>query len=326
MENLVNKHVDIAIAIFAFRRPNTLKQLLNSLELNGSLDTFTIYCFVDYPVLEADSAKNTEVLKILRSFGTRHAIKIFQARHNLSVNLSIRSGLQKVLNEHEAVIVLEDDLIVSKYFLSYMRNALTKYRYKTQVFSISGYKYPISSDHKGFFLTGADCWGWATWANRWTLVEWNVMKIIANLARKGRMKRFNLDGKGPFTGMLINSMLGLNNSWAIRVHAWALSNKYLTLYPGNSLVKNIGFDGSGSHSGTTNVYDVKISDLAEPLIDIEIEENREIFMEYSKFFTSKITSNKPNYLSIGTVKALILKTNLFIKSKNFEKNYRLLES
>jgi hypothetical protein len=59
--------------------------------------------------------------------------------------------------------------------------------------------------------------------------------------------------------MLEDQIAGRNDSWAVRWLASAFLANKLTLYPGRSLVHNIGNDASGVHCGTTEAYDVSLS-------------------------------------------------------------------
>jgi hypothetical protein len=73
--------------------------------------------------------------------------------------------------------------------------------------------------------------------------------------------------------MLRRQVEGKNNSWAIRWNASLFLNNILSLNVGKSLVRNIGFDGSGTHCGSERLYDsvlymqplqvTKISPIAE---------------------------------------------------------------
>ena len=72
------------------------------------------------------------------------------------------------------------------------------------------------------------------------------------------IRDFDFDGSYDFSGMLRNQIAGKNNSWAIRWYASAFVQERLTLYPGRSLVKNIGFDGSGMHCTPLNDFNVNL--------------------------------------------------------------------
>ena len=71
--------------------------------------------------------------------------------------------------------------------------------------------------------------------------------------------------------MLEGQIAGSNNSWAIRWYASAFLAGKLTLYPGRSLVQNIGNDDSGTHCGTTTALDVAVSESPIGLDGIDVE-------------------------------------------------------
>ena len=54
--------------------------------------------------------------------------------------------------------------------------------------------------------------------------------------------------------MLEDQVAGRNDSWAIRWHAACFLAEMLTLYPGRSLVHNIGNDASGTHATPSSMF------------------------------------------------------------------------
>jgi hypothetical protein len=76
--------------------------------------------------------------------------------------------------------------------------------------------------------------------------------------------------------MLNNQIYGKCDSWCIRWHASAFLNNKLTLYPGMSLINNIGVDGTGVHCGTTNYYDCEVSKHPIDIKDIAVTDNEEV--------------------------------------------------
>ena len=98
---------------------------------------------------------------------------------------------------------------------------------------------------------------------------------MAELESKRLIKQFDLDGAFNFSGMLKRQIAELNNSWAIRWHASAFLKEKLTLYPGKSLVDNIGQDKSGTHTSSGKIYKANISENPITIGNIPIEENKE---------------------------------------------------
>jgi len=83
-----------------------------------------------------------------------------------------------LLNEYGKIIVLEDDLLTSPYFLKFMNEALEYYKNEKKVWHISGWNYPINNEGLDdvFFWRTMNCWGWATWADRWQYFEKMLIK------------------------------------------------------------------------------------------------------------------------------------------------------
>jgi hypothetical protein len=165
-----------------------------------------------------------------------------------------------------------------------MNDGLDCYADAPQVASIHGYTYPLDAPMpETFFLRGADCWGWATWSRAWQAFEPDAARLLARLREQGLAQAFDLDGAGPYIRMLEDFIAGRNDSWAVRWHAATYLRGMLTLYPGRSLVNNIGIDGSGTHSGVLDLYQGALADVPVKVEPIELAENpvaREAFRRY----------------------------------------------
>lgn len=246
----------IAIAIFNYNRPEKTKLLIKSLLQNPEISDVPVYFFVDSHSKVSDKEQTQATVQVGLSLVKDINIKVFQPSYNLGTDWMIRLGVSEVLASHESVIVLEDDLLCSRDFLRFMFNSLETLSDQKRIFQISGYSYPISSKNSGYYLLGSDCWGWATWREKWRKVNWSAIFLVWQLLMKGKRKTFDRYGRVRNYRLLIHSLLGLNRSWAIRLHAFCVLNDYVTYYPKHSMIKNLGFDGGGVHSGLTNKYDV----------------------------------------------------------------------
>ena len=110
---------------------------------------------------------------------------------------SIIDGVTEVVNKHGSIIVLEDDIICSSYFLKYMNEALNMYKSKTDVISISAYIYPITELPDTFFIKGSECWGWSTWKRGWDLFEVNGSKLLTELKSRKLIHEFDFNSSYP---------------------------------------------------------------------------------------------------------------------------------
>lgn len=248
------------ICLFVYDRLSHVKRTIKSLLENRLSASSDLIIFSDSAKSSNNRLEVDEVRAYLRTIKGFKSIKIYYRPYNFGLAKSIIDGVTEILNTHDRVIVLEDDLLTSKYFLEYMNSALDRFVGNDRVISIHGYVYPTKTLlPEAFFLPGADCWGWATWRRGWDIFNADANYLLDQLKSRKLENDFDFDGAFPFTKMLRDNVRGKNNSWAIRWHASAfLANKF-TLHPGRSLVQNIGNDGSGTHCGGTSNFDVHLS-------------------------------------------------------------------
>ena len=187
--------------------------------------------------------------------------------------------------QYESIIVLEDDMVTSPYFLTYMNEALEKYADDDRVVSIHGWVFPVAKSlPEAFFLLGADCWGWATWRRGWDCFNNNGQFLLNELKCRKLIHAFDFNGLYPYSKMLESQIKGKNDSWAVRWHASAFLAGKLTLYPGRSLVHNIGNDNSGTHCGESADLDVILSVSPINLNNISVEPSQQGRLAFVDFF------------------------------------------
>lgn len=237
------------VALFIYKRANHTKELIESLRRCDGFNDTKVYVYADGPRSEHDVRDVMNTREVARAMLGNHAHYI-ERNENMGLANSIIHGVSKICREYGRVIVLEDDLVVSNKFIEYMNSALYKYRNEEKIMQISGYMYPIDEficKHEALFLPVTTSWGWATWERSWKLFDKDMhgSEILDN-NRNIRIK-FNLDGAYDYYGMLKKQKNGVTDSWAIRWYWSVFNNKGLILYPPISMVKNIGFDGSGTH-------------------------------------------------------------------------------
>ena len=269
------------IALFVYNRPGHAQRAVASLRKNSEAATSDLFVFSDAAKGAADLEGVEHTRAWVRGLSGFASVTVVERQVNLGLAGSIVDGVTRLCLDFGRAIVLEDDLVLSPFFLRYMNDGLARYSKMPQIASIHGYTYPVDSRlPETFFLRGADCWGWATWARAWQAFEPDAASLLTQLRERGLAQAFDLDGAGPYIKMLEDFIAGKNDSWAVRWHASAYLQDMLTLYPGRSLVRNIGIDGSGIHSGDVDVYD---SGLAQRPIAVEAIEIAESVAARSAF-------------------------------------------
>lgn len=275
------------IALFVYNRRSHLEKTVSSLLDNRLASSSDLFVFSDAakdPSLENNIREVRSFLRTIKGF---RSITIIERENNLGLANSIISGVSHILEKFDRIIVLEDDMILDPAFLDYMNQGLTLYKNEDRVVSIHGYIYPVKGLlPETFFLRGADCWGWGTWRRGWRIFEPDGKKLLIGLHKENLEREFNFDGSFPYINMLKEQIEGKNDSWAIRWYASAFLKNKFTLYPGHSLVENIGLDGSGKHCGITNSYSVTFARKPIRLEKISIEENISARNKVVHFFKS----------------------------------------
>ncbi|MEI6067766.1 MAG: hypothetical protein WCP96_10525 [Methylococcaceae bacterium] len=202
-----------------------------------------------------EEAKVDEVRTLVRNISGFRSVSIIERVTNYGLSRNIIDGVTTVCNEYGRVIVLEDDIVTSPYFLTFTNTALDKYADEKKVWHISGWNYPIDPEglDDAFFWRVMNCWGWATWADRWQHFDKAPEKLIKTWDTS-KIARFNLDGTYDFWAQVKLNHLRKLNTWAIFWYATIFENNGLCLNPVRSLVQNIGHDGTGVNCGNSDPY------------------------------------------------------------------------
>ncbi len=281
------------IALFVYNRLNHTQKTIEALQKNTLAEESELIIFSDGPKNSLKSKETVSALrKYLKTIKGFKSIKIIESEENHGLAKSIINGVTNILNEYQRIIVLEDDLVTSRYFLEYLNNGLNLYEDENDVISIHAYTYPIKSPlPETYFIKGADCWGWATWKRGWDLFEPDGRELLKELENKKLTKEFDFNGSYPYTKMLKTQIAGKNDSWAIRWYASAFLNNKLTLYPRESLVYNSGFDGSGTNCGSEDNFNRtdQIEEVKIKVEKIEIKENKKARLKFIDYFNSQNT-------------------------------------
>lgn len=238
------------IIVFAFNRPEALKNTIHSLLQNEEAKDSDLYVFVDgaRPNKTGEKEKVQAVQDIVKKITGFKSIHYAFSEINKGLGNSIIQGVTQVINQYGKAIVLEDDLVFANNFLSYMNQGLERYEKEEKVFSTCGYsnkvKVPQGYEYDTYFCTRSSSWGWGTWANRWNSVDWEL-KGWDKYSKMGRA--FNKWGGSDCFRMLRSVKEGWGNSWAIRFCFAQFLQDKVSLFPIISKVRNDGFDGEGTN-------------------------------------------------------------------------------
>ena len=274
------------ILLFVYNRPQHTARGVESLLRNALAADSRLIIYSDAPKTAADADSVRQVREYVRGISGFKEIEIVERGENWGLARSIIDGVTRAVDRYGRVIVLEDDLVVAPYFLQFMNEALEVYKDEPRVGHIQACDFTRDASLPDTFLikwTGS--WGWATWDRAWHLFQPDGRKLLAEMRQRRLTREFDFNGAYGFTRMLQRQIQGRNNSWAIRWNASLFLRDVLSLNVGKSLVRNEGFDGSGTNCGGGGLY---ASDLwMQPLKVVKseaMEEDREARKALERYY------------------------------------------
>lgn len=244
------------IAIFTFDRADHVQRLFESLMANERLDECDVVIYCDGVRSESQRAGVVASRAVVREWAGRLHARVVEQPVNKGLAKSIVAGVTELCRDYGRVIVLEDDLVISSDFLDFMLTGLDRYQDDLKVLQVSGHMFPVNrkASTDAVFLPYSTTWGWATWDRAWRIFNWEEPAAIKRLQDPAVRRLFDLNDAYPFSRMLDVRLAGENESWGILWY-WAVFNEGgLVLHPRVSLVRNEGFDGTGTHCGVNHYY------------------------------------------------------------------------
>ena len=276
------------IALFVYNRPKHTERTLKFLRQNEMAAESRLFVFSDGPKSAADEESVKEVRELLKHIEGFRSVEIIERKNNMGLAESVIAGVSRLVKDYKRVIIFEDDLVSSPYTLTYFNDALNRYRDQERVMHIGAYMYPLKENvlPETFFYRAATSWGWATWDRAWQYFEPDIDVLMKQFDARKRSE-FSIEHQMNFWKQMKDFKAGRNNSWAIRWYASIFLRGGLTLNPSQSLVNNIGHDGSGVHSGINDIYNVIINPKRVTVFPEVVEENGMAYQIIKGFLSTR---------------------------------------
>ena len=236
------------IILFIYARPDHTRGTLEALAANTLAQESDLFIYADGPkdnATEELRKRIQQTREVARSRQWCRTVTLIESDTNKGLAASIIAGVTETVSRYGRVIVLEDDIVTGKYFLEYMNEALERYEGEKQVWEITGYRVPVSTEKtdSSYFSPIGSCWSWATWADRWKHFKKDPKHLKSTFTKK-MIWEFNREGTDTGVWKQVEMNLsGEINTWAVFWAAAIYLQRGLTLTPCKSIVRNIGFDG-----------------------------------------------------------------------------------
>ena len=248
----------IPILLIGFNRPILLAKRLREL---SAIPNLTLIISIDGG---AGKDIEFEMNRILHRLDKHQIIdsnvQIIRHSDNLGLAEHVTTAISHVLEKHESVIVIEDDIAISKNFYKNMVNGMIEMRNRNDIATVGGYSaidiFRIFRIRNRFRETKYfSAWGWGITKEIWELYKLDISdgslqeqlnnSIIWNsLSKKQKMYWINL-----FNKVENNSKL----TWDIQMQFMCFKYELRNILPLKSLIVNEGFGDSTS----TNTNEAK---------------------------------------------------------------------
>ena len=134
------------VALFVYNRADNTERTLRALLANSLAPQTDLYVFSDggrdekswKAVREVRALLHAVEAEVLRA-RTLNNITIVERPENYYLERNIIEGINQVLEHHETVIVLEDDIVTAPHFLEFMNDAFRIYKDDKRVMHVSGF-------------------------------------------------------------------------------------------------------------------------------------------------------------------------------------------
>ena len=248
----------VSILIIGYRRPEEIQGVVKSI---ATLSRRNIYLFCDGPQDENEAKSQREIAQISEQLQNDFSLHTnFQGAH-----LGLRNGVICALDwffSHESRgVILEDDIVVGPGFIDFCEAALDAFESDQRVQQVVGFnplgmKLRFSNRH--FLSSRMDCWGWATWRDRWLEFRASPVKFEHTVSRFWAPKRMAREIQNGH----VAAINGTLDSWAYSWAWHALTNGKLSVVASVNLVENIGNGALATH--TKNGRFIKAGVMGSP--------------------------------------------------------------
>ena len=253
------------VLIFTYDRLEHLKRTITSLRSNILAQETDLFIASDYQRTDSEANKVTAVRDYLRNIDGFKSVTVFAREKNFGAAGNCFSALEVIFDKYDRIILMEDDIVTAPSFLKFINLAFERYGTNERVFSYTGYcppiEIPTSYQYDAFFLRRMSAWGCGMTKDRYESVLEISRKEFDKFAANKQLSRAFVKGGGEdLLVMLKDVAYGSLDAWDVRCMYTQFIKDQYTVYPTQSLILNIGFDGTGIHCGKTDRFNVALSD------------------------------------------------------------------
>ncbi len=244
------------VLIITLNRYEHFKRCIESLSVNLDADKTDIFIALDYPLIEEHWVGYRKIVAYLNKIRGFKSINIINRNTNYGILENYFKSKNEILSRYDRIIFSEDDNEFSPDFLSFMNRCLDVYKDSEDVFSISGYNYPISVPssypYEIYKWVGHSAWGFGIWKDKWMKIDFSEDVVFKNI--QDFLHNFKDVAKyNSIANHYIPALFHMLKQERMHGDSYICMYQYInnmySIFPTVSRVRNAGHDGSGENCG-----------------------------------------------------------------------------
>jgi len=250
------------VIIPTLNRFDHLKELIVSLQNNTYAKYTELFIGLDYPPNEQYVEGYKKICEYLDSGITGFSqIHIIKREKNYGPLNNVDELISTITEKYDRYIYLEDDCVVSNVFLEYIDKALEKYEKDDKIMQVCGFAYSFQTKRKNanvVYIPIANYWGAGCWVEK----DKSKMQNITENYYENKIKKYfnavrciftNTDAFYYIFNCIIHNKKIEYSDYMDTIY-YIINHKY-SVSPMQTMVHNMGYDGSGVHCDKTTKYD-----------------------------------------------------------------------
>lgn len=291
------------VALFLFNRPwHTAKVF----ERIAAIRPTRLFLVADGPRSDEEREKCAEARSVVEHVDWPCQVHREYSDMNLGIGKRAPSGLDRVFEQVDHAIILEDDCLPDLSFFTYCGALLHRYATDDRIMTISGETYWSGTpdwNYSYHFSNYALMWGWATWRRAWKLFDWDLRTWPDIKASRAWETFWGSNLEKEYWAPVLDSIMkgGLAECHDYRWLYTCWSENGLTIHPAKNLVSNIGFGLEASHTfGESPLANRKTQSLSierHPPFVVPLRQVNEAIFDY-RFTGSAMKKSKTLYFRL----------------------------
>ncbi len=278
------------VGLSTYGRLQHVQETIAALQKNELAWQSELFIFSD-AAKAGDEEKVEAVRRYLRTVDGFRAVHLFERERNDRV-ANNRGGMRMLLEKYGKTIFLEEDIVTVPSFLTFMNEALDRYKNDPRVFAVNGYTPPIGipRDYSSpvVLLPRFAAWGFGIWKEKFDEIIMDITpEMYNNLSSdKPRLKQYCVGGNDIITQLWLQAQ-GFIEALDVRIdYTMFVKGRQYVVCPTASLAHSTGCDGSGEHwVQATGKYDVQM-DFESKSVGVEpgIQADARVIKQLGKFY------------------------------------------